>query len=715
MRRAFGVGPILFLAVLAAVAQNAVTTDKAITGFRNPAAELVRERQLLAVPDPERAEQHLKVLTAAPHVAGTTEDRATADYVAAQFRAAGLETEIVEYRIWINYPAEIAVDVTAPPTVKMHGPRREQVEGDPYQDDPRVMPAFNGLSPSGDVEAEVVYANYGRPEDLAQLKALGVDVRGKILLIRYGSNFRGVKAFVAEENGAAGVLLYSDPADDGWVKGDIYPKGPWRPASGVQRGSVGYTFHFPGDPTTPGIASLPDLPAGQRLDPARSTALSKVPTTPLSYADASPILENLGGPVSPREWQGALPFTYHVGAGPARVRMHLKQDYKLRPIWNVIGRIRGSQWPAEWVIAGNHRDAWEYGAADPGSGTAAMLEAVRGFGALLKTGWRPKRTIVFGSWDAEEQGLMGSTEWAEQHEAELASAVAYFNVDVAVTGPNFSVAAVPSLKPFVREVAQSVPGAKGGSIYEAWLASQQSAEAQRTAAAIPATDRKPAVSSSGAAVGDLGAGSDYVAFLQHFGVPATDFTSHGPYGVYHSVFDNFAWFKKFADPLFLYEQQQARFMALETMRMAEADVLPLDYEEYGHEIKSYLLAAQSKAQSRLTGMSLNFAPALAASDRLLKAGTQIKSAEAESREAQARLNRALRQAESAFLLPDGLPNRPWFKHAIYAPGEYTGYAAVVLPGVNEALDARDAARAEKQLRALTGALERAAQTLEGYK
>jgi len=417
MRRAFGVGPILFLAVLAAVAQNAVTTDKAITGFRNPAAELVRERQLLAVPDPERAEQHLKVLTAAPHVAGTTEDRATADYVAAQFRAAGLETEIVEYRIWINYPAEIAVDVTAPPTVKMHGPRREQVEGDPYQDDPRVMPAFNGLSPSGDVEAEVVYANYGRPEDLAQLKALGVDVRGKILLIRYGSNFRGVKAFVAEENGAAGVLLYSDPADDGWVKGDIYPKGPWRPASGVQRGSVGYTFHFPGDPTTPGIASLPDLPAGQRLDPARSTALSKVPTTPLSYADASPILENLGGPVSPREWQGALPFTYHVGAGPARVRMHLKQDYKLRPIWNVIGRIRGSQWPAEWVIAGNHRDAWEYGAADPGSGTAAMLEAVRGFGALLKTGWRPKRTIVFGSWDAEEQGLMGSTEWAEQHEA----------------------------------------------------------------------------------------------------------------------------------------------------------------------------------------------------------------------------------------------------------------------------------------------------------
>jgi len=284
-----------------------------------------------------------------------------------------------------------------------------------------------------------------------------------------------------------------------------------------------------------------------------------------------------------------------------------------------------------------------------------------------------------------------------------------------VTGPNFSVAAVPSLKPFVREVAQSVPGAKGGSIYEAWLASQQSAEAQRTAAAIPATDRKPAVSSSGAAVGDLGAGSDYVAFLQHFGVPATDFTSHGPYGVYHSVFDNFAWFKKFADPLFLYEQQQARFMALETMRMAEADVLPLDYEEYGHEIKSYLLAAQSKAQSRLTGMSLNFAPALAASDRLLKAGTQIKSAEAESREAQARLNRALRQAESAFLLPDGLPNRPWFKHAIYAPGEYTGYAAVVLPGVNEALDARDAARAEKQLRALTGALERAAQTLEGYK
>lgn len=715
MRRAFLVCPVLFLAVLAAAAQNAATAEKPITGFRNPAAELAHERLLLGVPAPEQAEHHLKVLTAAPHVAGSPEDRATAEYVAAQFRAAGLETEIVEYRIWFNYPAEIAVDITAPPSVRMHGPRREQVEGDPYQDDPRVMPAFNGLSPSGDVEAEVVYANYGRPEDMVKLKELGVDVRGKILLIRYGLNFRGVKSFVAQESGAAGVLLYSDPADDGWVKGDIYPNGPWRPASGVQRGSVGYMFHFPGDPTTPGLASLPDLPQGQRLDPAHSTALTKVPTTPLSYADAWPILENLGGPPSPREWQGALPFTYHVGGGPVRVRVHLEQDYKLRPIWNVIGRIRGSQWPTEWVIAGNHRDAWVYGAADPGSGTAALLEAVRGFGALLKTGWRPQRTIVFGSWDAEEQGLMGSTEWAEQHGAELANAVAYFNVDIAVTGPNFSAAAVPSLKPFVREVAQAVPSPQGGTVYDAWRVSQQSLEAQRTASAIPATDRTPAAGNSGAAVGDLGAGSDYVAFLQHFGVPSTDFTSHGPYGVYHSVFDNFAWFKKFADPQFLYEQQQARFMALETLRMAEADVLPLDYEEYGREIKSYLLAAQTKAQARLTGTSLDFAPALAASDRLLKAATRIKQSQPESREAQARLNRALRLTESAFLIPEGLPNRPWFKHSIYAPGEYTGYAAVVLPGVNEALDAKDASRAGEQLRAVAGALERAAQALEGYK
>src|SRR5712691_9916595 len=454
---------ILFLADRNGSSQSAFPAKNApaasLFGFRNSADEIVLENRFLAVPDPKLAEEHLRILTQAPHMAGTPEDKATADYVAQKFRDAGLETEMVEYRIWMNYPAEIRVDVTAPPGVSMHGPTRERVSGDPYQDDPRVVMPFNSMSPSGDVEAEVVYANYGSPDDFQKLEQLKIDVRCKIMLVRYGQNFRGVKAFVAQEHGAAGVLLYSDPADDGWRHGDKYPQGPWRPDTGVQRGSIGYMFQFPGDPTTPGIASVPSLPDAKRTSPDQSAQLPKIPTTPISYADAWPILEHLGGPDSPREWQGSLPFTYHVGPGPTKVNMHLKQDYQLRTIWNVIGRVRGSELPDEWVVAGNHRDAWVYGAVDPNSGTAAMLEAVHGLGDLLKQGWRPQRTIVIGSWDAEEEIL--------------AHAVAYFNTDVGVSGPDFNASAVPSLKQFVREVTKEVPSPKGGTVYDQWKKTQE--------------------------------------------------------------------------------------------------------------------------------------------------------------------------------------------------------------------------------------------------
>jgi N-acetylated-alpha-linked acidic dipeptidase len=344
--------------------------------------ELGAEARFLAVPDAKRAEEHLRILTQAPHIAGSQEDKATAEYVAGKFREAGLDTEIVEYRVWFNYPLEISVDLTAPAGVAMHGPSREHVDGDPFQDDIRVTTPYNGMSPSGDVEAEVVYANYGSPEDFQKLAQMNVDVRGKIILMRYGQNFRGVKSFIAQERGAAGVIIYSDPADDGWKRGDKYPRGPWRPDTGAQRGSVGYMFQFPGDPTTPGVAAVPSLPDSERTPPERSAQMPKIPTTPLSYADAWPILEHLAGPESPREWQGALPFTYHVGAGPARVKIHLKQDYQYRTIWDVIGRVPGSELPNEWVVSGNHRDAWVYGAVDPNSGTAAMLEADPGLRKL---------------------------------------------------------------------------------------------------------------------------------------------------------------------------------------------------------------------------------------------------------------------------------------------------------------------------------------------
>jgi N-acetylated-alpha-linked acidic dipeptidase len=692
---------------------------QSIFGFRDATAENAAETRFLAVPDPKLAEQHLRTLTQAPHMAGTPEDKATADYVAQNFREAGLDTEIVEYKVWMNYPSEISVDVTAPPGVTMHGPTREHVDGDPYDNDSRVVTPYNGMSPSADVEAEVVYANYGTPEDFEKLEKMKIDVRGKIVVARYGQNFRGVKVFIAQEHGAAGVIIYSDPADDGWRRGDKYPQGPWRPDTGVQRGSVGYMFEFPGDPTTPGIASLPSLPDAKRIPPEQSPQLPKTPVTPLSYHDVSPMLEHLGGPVSPREWQGALPFTYHVGPGPVKVRMHLKQDYQFRTIWDVIGRVRGSDLPDEWVVAGNHRDAWVYGAVDPNSGTAAMLEAVHGIGELLKSGWKPKRTVVFGSWDAEEEGLIGSTEWAEQHESDLTHAVAYFNVDVAVSGPKFGASSVPSLKQFLRDVSKAVPSPQGGTVYAAWQKANQPGGEGSQQEPMTSNYRPPAAQGkSDVPVGDLGSGSDYTAFLQHLGVPSTDVGSTGPYGVYHSVFDNFAWFKKFGDPDFVYEQQMARVFGLEMMRMADADVLPYDYEEYGKEIAVYVDTARKRSAGKFGDRPVDFNAASTAARRFEEAGVKIAAKQKNLPKDPAKLaqlNQALREAERAMLVSDGLPHRPWFRHVIYAPGEYTGYAAVVIPGVNEALDKNDAERVRQQLAVLTAALERAARQLEGYR
>ncbi|MGA3104117.1 MAG: M28 family metallopeptidase [Terriglobales bacterium] len=694
---------------------KAQTDNWSISGFRDVPAERQIEEKFIAVPDPRLAEEHLRILTEVPHIAGSPEDKATAEYVAKKFREAGLETEIVEYKVWMNYPAEIRVDMTAPAGVEMHGPHREHVDDDAFQDDPRVVTPFNGMSPSGDVEADVVYANYGSPADFDKLKELGISVRGKIVIVRYGENFRGVKEFVAQERGAAGVLIYSDPKDDGYFRGDAYPKGPWRPATGVQRGSVGFMFQFPGDPTTPGIASTPNLPDSKRTAPADSEQLPKIPVTPISYADASPILEHLAGPASPREWQGALPFTYHLGSGPAKVKMHLKQDYQYRTIWDVIGKVPGTVAPDEWVVAGNHRDAWVYGAVDPNSGTAAMLESVHAFGELLKTGWKPKRTIVIGSWDAEEEGLIGSTEWGEDHARDLGDAAAYFNMDVAVAGKKFGASGSPTLKEFIREISKAVPSPQGGTVYDAWKKSTD-ASGERDHPQETATFRPlPNAVHNDVPVGDLGSGSDYTVFLQHLGVPSTDISSSGDYGVYHSAFDDFAWFKKFGDPNFLYEQEMARVYGLEILRMSDADVLPFDYETYGKEIVVYLDAARSKSKERFAGKSPDFSAAMQGARRLQEAGAKILQKQRKFPASADRLNAKLREAERALLIPEGLPNRPWYHHAIYAPGQYTGYAAVVIPGVNEAIDAGDLQRTEKQIAALAAALNRSTQVLESYR
>lgn len=679
-------------------------SPEGVPGYRDFAAEAKIEQQFLAVPSAQLAGEELKILSAEPHLAGTAEDWKTALYVAAKFRAAGLETQIVPYRVLMNWPEKVQVTAYAPDGRQlMSGPTPEHVQGDPAGENPNVVMPFNGSSASGDVTAEVVYANYGRPEDFAALARLHIDVRGKIVICRYGENFRGVKVYLAEQRGAAGVLIYSDPEDDGYVKGDPWPTGPWRPATGVQRGSVQYLFKYPGDPETPGVASTPELPDSARITPRNQPHIISIP---LSYHDAAPILQALAGPSVPQGWQGGLPFRYHLGPGRVTVHLVSDQDYKRRLIWDVIGKIPGSEFPKEWVITGNHRDAWVYGAADPGSGTAAMLEAVHGVGALLRRGWRPRRTIVFCSWDGEEEGLIGSTEWVEQNAQQMTHAVAYFNTDIAVTGPDFSALAVPSLKNFVRGVTKSVPSPAGSTVYEQWKNSHPSQD-------VPAGIDSPLganVLQELPPVGNLGSGSDYTPFLQHAGVPSTDIGSDGPYGVYHSAFDDFAWFKQNADPNFVYLQEMARVLGLETVRMADADVLPYDYVAYAHEIESYLAAAKHKATADSVA-GLNFAPAQAAAARMLFAARQARDAESAAGNP-ARVDEKLRAVEGAFLAPAGLPNRPWYKHTIYAPGEYTGYAAVVIPGVNEAIDAHDALLAARQLGVLTQAIGNAAKTLE---
>ena len=687
-----------------------------IAGFEAPLAELSLERRFLAVPDPKKAEQDMKILTSAPHLATTPEDRKTAEYVLQKYKEAGLQASIEEYKVYFGIPLSVSVDIVAPENVTMHGPSPEHVNGDdPFQDDRRIVPPFSGYSPSADLTADVVYANYGRPEDFDILKKAGVDVKGKLLIIRYGENFRGVKTLLAQEHGAAGVILYSDPMDDGYFRGDAYPRGAYRPSTAVQRGDVHYMFRYPGDPTTPGSPSLPNG-SEQRIDPANAESLPKIPAIPLSYADASPILQHLEGPESPRGWQGALPFTYHLGPGPVRVHLKLNIRYEYRTIWNVIGTVRGTEYPNDLVISGNHRDAWVFGAADPGSGTVAQLEAVRGIGQLLKSGWRPRRTILFASWDAEEEGMIGSTEWAEEHVKELRGAVAYFNMDVAVSGPNFAAASVPSLKQFMRDVAKSVQSPQGGSVYDAWQesASGKSPIKNEVFPDVNGSARHSAAASSrqDVAVGDLGSGSDYSAFLEHLGVPSADMGTHGPYGVYHSAFDDFAWFTRFADPHLLYVQQMARLNGLQVLRMANADVLPLDYEEYGSEIEAYIEYTKQRAVDTFGDNSPRFDDLTKAAKRLTSAGSMLVGAVKGGKSgAPSRLNTALRDAERSFLT-SGMPKRPWFRHAIYAPGEYTGYEAVVLPGISEAIDHHDAPMLAEQIQATAAAVNHAAEILE---
>src|SRR6266550_5101671 len=513
---------VAVILVLAFAVQSNPGTAFSRSAFINPSLqggptmETVQrgwEEKFRAVPAPESAREHLRRLTAVPHVAGTKEDYATALYVRDQIRSYGIPSELREYEVLLNYPKlpSIVELITSQGRERL-ALKEAVIAADPSSADPKIIPLFNGYSPSGDVTAALVYVNYGLPNDYEALKKLGVDVKGKIAIARYGNSFRGVKAKVAEDEGALGLIIYSDPADDGYVQGDVYPKGPWRPASSAQRGSVQFSFTAPGDPLTPGTPAVPGVP---RLKMEEVKTLPRIPVQPISYGDAQHLLEPLRGPVRPKGFQGGLPFPYHVG-GTEQVRVHLKtlMDYQVRKIWNVVSRIDGDQEKDQWVIMGNHRDAWTFGAVDPNSGTTAMLEAARGFGALLKKGWKPGRTIVLCSWDGEEYGLLGSTEWVEENADELKQkAVAYLNVDAAVSGANFGASSVPSMWKLIRAASRDVPDPKSGkTVYQQW---QDRTRDDSPDAELANAGTGSDTSIAEARIGALGSGSDFTPFLQH--------------------------------------------------------------------------------------------------------------------------------------------------------------------------------------------------------
>ncbi len=690
-------------------AKPADDAGRAIRGFSSARAEAQHdlEARLKRLASRERAEKHLRFLTAEPHLAGTDGSRRVAEYVRDQLRSFGFEAELVRYDVWLPHPKELKLEMVAPERMALARPE-EPVESDPFSGDARAMAAFNAYSPSADVTAPVVYVNYGLPEDYERLKQLGVRVEGKIALARYGRTFRGVKTYVAEENKAAGVILYSDPADDGYVAGDPYPRGPWRPMSGIQRGSVYYGFLSPGDPLTPGMAAREGV---ERITPEQARTLPRIPTLPISARDAAELLRRMQGPRVPRSWQGGLPFTYHIGTGGVQIRLKLDMDYGTRPMWDVIGRLAGSS-DDEWVVLGNHHDAWVFGAVDPSSGTATLLETARSLGELARSGWKPRRSILICAWDGEEFGLIGSTEWVEDRLAELQQkAVAYINLDSAVSGSRFGASATPSLKQFIRDAAREVADPETGrTVYEAWRGRIERAERGRRASGSDRGDAPEEVP-----VGNLGSGSDFTPFFHHAGIPSLDVGFAGEYGVYHSVYDNFEWMKKFGDPDFAYHAAAAQLAGVMVLRLAEADVLPLDYAAYAVELDRYANELETTARQASRELDLKdvedaMAEFRGAARQAMKAASLVNSAEQSSR-----VNRALRQAEQALLSPEGLAGRPWFRHTVFAPGTYQGYGVVMLPGVREALDRGDMETARHEAAALAAALRRAAAILKGIE
>lgn len=631
----------------------------------------------------ERIAENLAELSRRPHVAGTPENRRQAERLAARYREHGLEVTTSEYEVLLSYPKEASLELVSPVAASLAAPEGEHLpdRGSYAKED--LMP-WNAYAPSGDVTAPVVYANFARPEDFEFLKSLGLDVKGKLVLARYGEGYRGGKTLEAERRGAAGIIFYSDPAQDGYAKGPAIPRGPWGSADHFQRGSNVYDFIVPGDPLTPG---WPSKKGARRIKAGQSAVLPKIPSLPISHRDALRILQALAGPGVPPAWRGALPVSYHAGPGPAVARLKIENTLEVRPIVNVIARLRGSREPEKEVFISSHHDAWTRGAVDDGIGGAISLELARVFGALAREGKRPRRSLVFASWDAEEYTLTGSTEWGEEHAERLRrDAVAFLNIDAYRWGKEFTALAVPSLKAALAGSLVRVRDPDTGlPLYKAWSAQAQAKGARPE-------------------IGVLGSGSDYTVFLNHLGVPSVETMFTGTAGVYHSIYDGPEWVEQ-VDPGLKYVRALAQVNADLAWTLADDEVLPFDYEAYAHSILDYL----SELKALPGAPAAELALAAAAARRWLKASGAFADKTDGTLPEGSPVNRHLMSAERALLDPAGLPGRPWFKHLIYAP--LPTYEAETLPGIREALAEGDAARAAAQARALEAALNRAALAL----
>ena len=681
-------------------------------------AQVSVEQILIDTPSPERARQWLFSLTEEPHVAGTAAQYKVTEFVRDRFKEFGLETEMVKYDVFLNHPKSVSLRMLQPREQKLS--LVEEVYSKDKDSTPDgQFPAFHGYGASGRASGQIVYVNYGSPSDFDRLKALGISVANRIVLVRYGGAFRGLKVKEAQDRGAAGVLIYSDPEDDGYMRGDIYPDGPWRSASSMQRGSVQFLSTQPGDPSTPGY---PSTASARRLSRNQMDTVPRIPSLPIAYAEAEKLLRELGGPRVPDAWQGGLPLSYHAGPGPAAIEMDVQMDEGLRPIYNVIAKIPGAVEPDRWVILGNHTDAWTPGAVDPNSGTAVLIETARSLSAALKAGWRPRRTILLCGWDAEEYGLVGSTEWAEDHAAELqAKAVAYVNLDSAVSGNEFGSSGVPSLRDLMRQVAARVPEPRRSTMI---AASWERRLKETWAAGAPVALEGPEQTFE-FQLGRLGSGSDYTAFLDNLGIPSLDFGFGGSNGPYHSVYDNFYWMSHFGDPEFLFHQAAARVYGLLAWRLSSDKVAPLRFSNYGAALMDDINAIRTDVIRRARtaegdAFKPDFTAIVAAIREFDAAGHEVdrmadRLASSDNNAAIARFNDAIMQVERAFLNNEGLPQRPWFRHQLIAPGLTTGYAPWPFPGLREAVEKKDKTMFDAEARKVIGALKAGADKLRAAR